>query len=469
MRPRPRPLRLPAPILTALALLALSLAAAAPQALVPEVGCRAEWDAPTDVLVHTPGDELFVGVIHPEAALFERAFDLEGAAAEHRAYIRLLQARGARVHTVVETLLAGTERVGRPAGTGDERGQALPGPELDALREFAQRFITIDAAALPAAEQEEQQAYLRETLAALHPRELVSIILQCPTVHLRPSLVPNTRYAASYELSPVMNLYFCRDQQITTARGVVIGRMNSEQRAVETGIMRFVLRKLGIEPIYEVTGDGRLEGGDFIPAGDTAFIGQGLRTNAEGVRQLLEHEVFGVPRVVVVKEPWKSQDQMHLDTYFNIIGPQLAVLVEERMDLRDAQGRVIQPAREDRRCRVDVYELGPGGYRLAQADGDFQACLEQEMGFRLIPVSNDDQLDYAINFLCVGPERILAVAGASAEYRERLRGVDVTWMDFSNLTGGYGAAHCCVQVLHRRPAEAAGRASERVVPRFPWR
>jgi len=287
-------------------------------------------------------------------------------------------------------------------------------------------------------------------------------------VHLRPSVVPNTRYAASYEISPVMNLYFCRDQQITTARGVVMGHMNSEQRAVETSILRFVLRKLGIEPIYEVTGEGRLEGGDFIPAGDTAFIGQGLRTNAEGVRQLLEHQVFGVPRVVVVKEPWRNQNQMHLDTYFNIIGPNLAVLVEERMDLRDAQGRVIQPARPDRRCRVDVYELGPDGYRLAQADGDFQAFLEQEMGFRLIPVSSDDQLRYAINFLCVGPNRILAVAGASAAYRERLRGVNVTWMDFSNLTGGYGAAHCCVQVLHRRPADEAGPRAQPVGQGFVW-
>ena len=430
-------------VLTLLVWAALSVAAQAGQALrVPEVGCRAEWDLPTDVLVHTPGDELFMGVIHPEAALFERAFDVEGAAAEHRAYISLLRRNGARVYTVVETLLAGTV---------DERGRALPGADLDALRGFAKGFITIDASALPADQQAEQAAYLDETLAALHPRELVQIILNCPTVHLRPSLVPNTRYAASYELNPVMNLYFCRDQQITTARGVVVGRMNSEQRAVETLIMGFVLRKLGIEPIYEVTGEGRLEGGDFLPAGDTAFIGQGLRTNAEGVRQLLEHQVFGVPRVVVVKEPWHNQDQMHLDTYFNILSPSSAVLVAERMDIRDAAGDVTQPARPDRRCKIDVYELRSGRYEPTMEDGDLQTFLEQEMAFRLIPVSNEDQLDYGINFLCVGPSRILGIDGVSDAYKAALKGVRATWMDFGNLTGGYGAAHCCVQVLHRRP------------------
>jgi arginine deiminase len=319
------------------------------------------------------------------------------------------------------------------------------------LRGLAAGSITVDASALPADQQAEQGASLAKTLEALHPRELVSIILNCPTVRLRPSLVPNTRYAASYELNPVMNLYFCRDQQITTAKGVVIGRMNSEQRALETQIMRFVLRKLGIEPIYEVTGQGRLEGGDFLPAGDTAFIGQGLRTNAEGVRQLLEHRVFGVPRVVVVRDPWQTQDQMHLDTYFNILGPTRAVLVADRMDVRDAAGKVVKPARPDRRCAVDIYELREGAYQPAGRDQDFQAFLEQEMGFRLTPVSNEDQLDYAINFLCLGPNRILGIDGVSAEYKSALKGVRATWMDFANLTGGYGAAHCCTQVLHRQP------------------
>jgi arginine deiminase len=250
----------------------------------------------------------------------------------------------------------------------------------------------------------------------------------------------------------VMNLYFCRDQQITTARGVVMGRMNSEQRRVETTIMEFVLRKLGVRPIYRVRGEGRLEGGDFIPAGETAFIGQGLRTNAEGVRQLLEAKVFGVKRVVVVKEPWHNQDQMHLDTYFNLISPKLAVLVAERMDVRDAAGNLTQPARPDRRCKVDVYELTDGEYQRTVSDGDFQEFLEKSMGLRLLPVSSDDQLKYGINFLCLGPNRLLGIDGVSAQYKRALldAGAKVTWMDFSNLTGGYGAAHCSTQVLCRR-------------------
>lgn len=74
-------------------------------------------------------------------------------------------------------------------------------------------------------------------------------------------------------------MYFMRDQVITTPKGIVVGKMNSYQRRVETDIVRFALQKLNIKPILEIQGDGRLEGGDYIPAGEYVLIGQGLRTN----------------------------------------------------------------------------------------------------------------------------------------------------------------------------------------------
>jgi arginine deiminase len=228
---------------------------------------------------------------------------------------------------------------------------------------------------------------------------------------------------------------------ITTAKGVVLGRMNSEQRRVETEIAAFALRRLGITPVLTISGEGRLEGGDFLPAGDTAFIGQGLRTNAEAVRQLLAADAFGAARVVVVKDPWQNQEQMHLDTYFNIAGPDLAVLVEERM---------ADPAR---RPVVDVLEKRGAAYEQVLAGGDFREYLETTLGFTVIPVSGADQLRYGINFLTVAPRRVLAIDGVSEALKERLRahGIAATWMDFGNLTGGYGAAHCTTQVLRRVP------------------
>ena len=150
-------------------------------------------------------------------------------------------------------------------------------------------------------------------------------------------------------------------------------------------------------------------------------------------------------RVVVVKDEWKNQQQMHQDTYFNIILPDLAVLVAERMGMGDAK------AVAERRLTADVYEMDRGAYRKVLDSVDFVSYMTETLGFRLVPVSNEDQLNYGINFLTIRSNRILGIDGVSDAYKETLRdlGVDATWMDFGNLTGGYGAAHYSTQVLRR--------------------
>ena len=102
--------------------------------------------------------------------------------------------------------------------------------------------------------------------------------------------------------------------------------------------------------------------------------------------------------------------------------------------------------------KVDVYELEDDGYKLKAANVEFQKFLEEEMGFKLIPVSRGNQLCYGVNFLTIAPNKILAIDGVSIEYKQTLKDarVDATWMDFHNLTGGYGATHCTTQVLLRK-------------------
>ena len=401
-----------------------------------KVGQRAEWDHPKTILMHTPGDEVFLGVLHPEAALYEKPFDLEVARAEHLKYIERLRKRGAKVYRVVDVLLEGTV---------DAQGQTRPSLELNELRKFAGIFLKFDNSAIKEPNKSRQEKYKKEILSQLNPYDLIKIILQQPTIHLHQA-DKNTGLSATYELDPVMNLYFLRDQMITTAKGVVISKMNSVQRAPETKIIKFVLNKMGIKPIHEVTDSGRLEGGDYFSAGEVAFIGQGLRTNAEGVRQLLEHQVFGTPFVAVVKDNWKNQEEMHLDTYFNIIGPKLAVLVDLRMNFPGNK-----PEIKGISSKVDVYRLEKNGYKLVIKDRNFQKYLEKDLGYTVIPVSRKDQNLYGINFLAIAPGEILAIDGVSDIYKDLLNkhGVNAVWMDFGELTKGYGAAHCTTQVLLR--------------------
>ena len=401
------------------------------QQQLEQVGCQSEWQPAKVALVHTPGEELFYGVIHPEAALFERAFSASAARREHLDYVEDLKRRSVDVVQLKDAVLHGTV---------DNDGIVIEGPKLAGLQKFAFQFVEIDSSQLVSKELRDQsrEQYFSETFCKLHPEELWKTIVLNPKVTLRSTGELNTGLVASYEVRPVMNLYFMRDQIITTAKGVVVGRMNSEQRRIETDIVKFALKNLEIKPIAEVENPGRLEGGDFLPAGERVFIGQGLRTNAAAIGQLLEADAFGTDEVVVVKDPWKQQEQMHVDTYFNIISSSHAVLAENRLT-----GQTQAP-------QVDVYAKGDDGYSLRESGTDFQNYLERN-GWTVIEVSQADQLNYGCNFLTVRENEVFLVDGVSKELVSNFEAanVKVNLVDFANLTGGYGACHCTVQVLKR--------------------
>ena len=173
---------------------------------------QAEWSKAGDILMHTPGQELFNGVIHPSAGLFEDYFDVDKAAEEHRGYIGMLEANGIRVHTVLNIL--------------NEVG-------IDSLKALAEKVLVYDISSIPNEDADKTEAYRQEVLQKMSRADLIRCILLQPTVKLSKTY-NNTGYEAQYIQNPLMNLYFTRDQSITTPRGHIICRMNSSQRAPET-------------------------------------------------------------------------------------------------------------------------------------------------------------------------------------------------------------------------------------------
>lgn len=125
-------------------------------------------------------------------------------------------------------------------------------------------------------------------------------------------------------------------------------------------------------------------------------------TSQKAIDELLENDCFGHDTVVVVRERWKDQYQMHLDEACSGIG--------------------------------------------------FREYLESR-GVKIIRISKEDADHYANNYLTVDARHIMSVAGQSksleADYAKC--GVQVEWIPLDNLMGGYGAAHCMTQVLSRAP------------------
>ena len=382
---------------------------------------RAEWHRSGSILMHTPGLEAFDAVIHPAAGLYEDYFDADKVSAEHREYIRRLRAQGITVHTIKEIL-------DRTA--------------TDRLRALASRVLTSDSSHLAASEGADMEAYREEVLSKMSRADLIRCILLRPTVTLFDS-DQNTGYQAEYSYRPLMNLYFTRDQSINTPRGLVICRMNSEQRAPEIDIILLCYEQLGIKPILQVSGEGRLEGGDYFPAGEVSFIGCGMRTNDEGIRQIMEADAFGHDTVVVVRDHKFWQKQMHLDTWFNIIDKDLCTMVASRLNAAPGEP-------EYGTCDIWRRNSAAEPYHLEVKDKPFVEYL-REAGFQIIPINRDDEEHYANNYLTIGARRIMAVGGQSRELQKAFAaaGVKVNWVPLENSIKGYGAAHCMTQVLQR--------------------
>jgi arginine deiminase len=272
--------------------------------------------------------------------------------------------------------------------------------------------------------------------------DLIRCILLQPMVKLWRT-DNNTGYEATYILNPLMNLYFTRDQSITTPRGHVICNMNSSQRSPETNIIELCYNHLGLKPILHIEGEGRMEGGDYIPAGNISLIGCGMRTNDEGIRQMLEADAFGHDTVVVVRDHKLWQMQMHLDTHFNIIDSDLCTMVRSRLEAKPGDP-------EYDTCDIWARQPGTKDYSLWKQDLPFVDYIKSR-GFEIIPIDVDDEMHYANNFLTIAPRHIMAVGAQSEELQQRFReaGVNVEWIPLESLIGGYGAAHCMTQVLQR--------------------
>jgi arginine deiminase len=275
------------------------------------------------------------------------------------------------------------------------------------------------------------------------------------------------------------NLFFLRDQQAVTDRGIVVGRLAKPQRRRETDITSFAWTASGERPVATIE-RGTFEGGDFLPAGEFALLGTGDRTSPLGVQEFLAHGL-SVPEVGVVHQPrhplLDSPDpmvNMHLDTYLNFPGDGIAVGYPEML----------------RTARVEVYLRDSGTYHKSR-ETHLLDYLEKEHGFRVIPISTLEQLCYATNFLTVrdrriivpdvgrNAEKVLAHLRHSAEhrperyYRLYLRaareflelrsegrffpnkpearewGIESVRVPLENLTGAFGGAHCLTACLER--------------------
>jgi N-dimethylarginine dimethylaminohydrolase len=122
---------------------------------------------------------------------------------------------------------------------------------------------------------------------------------------------------------------YVRDASILCDDGVILCNMGKRTRSGEPPAQKGILRKKGFPVVGEITGEGRLEGGDFIWLhSDTVAVGRGYRTNQEGIRQLKTLLADLAREVIVVPLPhWKGpSDVFHLMSMISPLDQDLALV-----------------------------------------------------------------------------------------------------------------------------------------------
>jgi arginine deiminase len=427
---------------------------------------RAEWDPLKKMVIHRPGMEMFYGLLEPHGSLYERAFSRCGARREHDILKNILEVEfGVKVLHLKDTIL-------NAAFHNAKIKQKL----VDYARSVIEYGGNEADIAIAKKEFENNIKYLDE-------QHFFNILLMNPLINLG-----NDRGHRDINLTisarqPLANLYFMRDQQFVTDKGIVLCRMAKPSRRREPQVTKFLWEEILGIPIKEIEAPGTIEGGEFIPFGKFALVGIGDRTNQSAIDQLLSWE-FGYEEIGVVHQPMhplipsKEPDpmvNMHLDTYFNVASSN--VCVGSELLLKNAQ--------------VDIYKNeGFGKYTKLDKQMNLYEYITKK-GFQVINITTLEQLAYASNFLCIRDGKIIAVevervvkdvlvglkmhanknperygklyAQAQKDY-EKLRhdgeffphkkelyraGIDAYPIILRNLTGGYGAAHCMTCALNR--------------------
>lgn len=122
---------------------------------------------------------------------------------------------------------------------------------------------------------------------------------------------------------------YTRDASVLSVDGVILCTMGKPARAGEPAAQDHELRRRGWRTAGSIAPPGLLEGGDLIWLDDrTVVVGEGRRTNAEGIRQLrtLLHGSFDELIVVPLPEYPGRHDVMHLMSLISPVDQHLAVV-----------------------------------------------------------------------------------------------------------------------------------------------
>jgi arginine deiminase len=392
------------------------------------------------ILIHEPKSEIFMSILHPAASLFEEVTDKKSIKKCYSDLKQIFKQCNIEFITIRDALKKNKESLLQLAWKSISY-------ECDNPSEGGNNRVFLHYIS---------EEYRREVLEKLTEDQLVDILLTRPKIKVKYAPINTHIEIQNISFKPLGNIHFVRDQQITTQRGVVIGSLHSGVRNGEQQILKQVFHNLKIKVIGEIPENSYLEGGDFYVAKeDLCMVGIGMRSTFSAAAYLMENDLLGTDRFALfIDECDFNQIRMHLDSYFNIVNKNTCVLLDfqevskisdkyinRRVEVYRKQGEGIQPL-----PTPNGKEEKYGEYVLCEEYSQIEDFLIVE-GYKIIRVSHAEQLDYLINFLNIGNNRIISVCkDLENKIKQESLDVDIFNLDFKAIRRMYGAVHCATQV-----------------------
>lgn len=222
-----------------------------------------------------------------------------------------------------------------------------------------------------------------------------------------------TVHAVEPDATARPNQMFCADLLFLTPQGAIVARPASTVRAGEERMVARRLADLGIPILRSISGHATFEGADAAWLDPrTVAVAHGLRTNPRGIAQVAEVLADMQVEVIAADLPYGT---MHLMGMLRIVDADLAVAWPRRTP------------------HVVV-----------------QACRQRGMQVIFLPEVDEHQMNRAVNFVTLGPRRILMEAGYTKvqEFYER-HGIECVTVAASELVKAAGGFGCLTGVLQR--------------------
>ena len=214
--------------------------------------------------------------------------------------------------------------------------------------------------------------------------------------------------------TPKPNQMFAADLMFMTPEGAILARPASDVRAGEEREVARALAALGIPIVRSISGRGTFEGADAMwLSPKKVIVGRGMRTNAEGVRQI--RTVLGEMGVEVIDVDMPV-GTMHLMGMLRIVGENLALAWPVRL----------------------VYAA-------------VEALAEEGFDVAFLPDVDEAIHNAAFNFVTLGPRKILMPAGnpITQAFYESLD-IDCVTTPTDELFKAAGSIGCLTGIVERK-------------------